>query len=135
MKKFLIMSFMACTALFADSKIEQVQARILTGAYFTQDSLTMPNIVIVDNKDCKYLADATYDLKQEKVGLKLTKQSCLINGNITENKIEGFVLENNSQEIGLDSVIYSNTDGKHYKDVTATLKSGRNIELNFKKVD
>lgn len=101
------------------TKGDRIKATLLNGYVNGMDSIPM---VLGDENNCRYVGEATYMMTPERVSVNVYKRSCIIDGQIIETDLKGFVTEELKYGISA-KVDYSNDK------IVATVNAGRNLEL------
>lgn len=148
MKKTLISSILAISAMFAQSQepvnIKQsvlnetlpnvksenimnvlftpIKAKLITGAFFNEDVRNVNTLLMVDNNDCKYLGEGVLSISTDRTYIKVNQKSCLINGNIVTKEVDGFVIDEKYVGVYTKPAFESSS-------FKATLNSGKDIEI------
>ncbi len=101
-----------------------VKATLLNGYINGMDPIPM---VFTDDNNCKYIGEAKYMMTPERVSVEINKRSCIIDGQITETDLKGFVTDE------LKYGISANVDYSNDK-ITATVNPGKNLEIYISEV-
>ena len=102
-----------------------IKATLLNGYVNGMDPITM---VFSDENNCKYLGNATYIMAPERVSVDVYKRSCIIDGQVIETDLRGFVTDELKYGISA-KVDYSNDK------IAATVDAGKNLEIFISKVN
>lgn len=102
-----------------------IKATLLNGYVNGMDPITM---VFSDENNCKYLGNATYIMAPERVSVDVYKRSCIIDGQVIETDLRGFVTDELRYGISA-KVDYSNDK------IAATVYAGKNLEIFISKVN
>ena len=102
-----------------------IKTTLLTGYVNGMDPITM---VFSDENNCKYLGNATYIMAPERVSVDVYKRSCIIDGQVIETDLRGFVTDELKYGISA-KVDYSNDK------IAATVDAGKNLEIFISKVN
>lgn len=101
-----------------------IKANLLNGYINGMDPIPM---IFNDENNCRFIGNATYMMSSERVGVDLYKRSCVIDGQIIETDLKGFVTDE------LKYGISANVDYSNDK-VAATVNAGKNLEIFITKV-
>lgn len=103
---------------------DRIKATLLNGYVNGMDPIPM---VFSDENNCRYVGEATYMMSPERVNVNVYKRSCIIDGQIIETDLKGFVTDELKYGISA-KVDYSNDK------IAATVDAGRNLEILITKV-
>lgn len=98
---------------------DQVKATLLNGYVNGMDPIPM---VFSDENNCRYVGEATYMMSPERVNVNVYKRSCIIDGQVIETDLRGFVTDELKYGISA-KVDYSNDK------IAATVEAGKNLEI------
>lgn len=103
---------------------DRIKATLLNGYINGMDPIPM---VFSDEKDCRYIGNASYIMAPERVSVDVYKRSCIIDGQVIETDLKGFVTDELKYGISA-KVDYSNDK------IAATVDAGKNLEILITKV-
>lgn len=98
---------------------DRIKATLLNGYINGMDPIPM---VFSDENDCRYIGNASYIMAPERVRVDVYKRSCIIDGQVIETDLKGFVTDELKYGISA-KVDYSNDK------IVATVDAGKNLEI------
>lgn len=104
---------------------DRIKATLLNGYVNGMDPIPM---VFSDENDCRYIGNASYIMAPERVSVDVYKKSCIIDGQVIETDLKGFVTDELKYGISA-KVDYSNDK------IIATVDAGKNLEIYISKVN
>ena len=110
-----------------------IKTTLLTGYVNGMDPITM---VFSDDNNCKYLGNATYIMVSEKVSVDVYKRSCIIDGQVIQTDLKGFVTEELKYGISADVKLKTKVFSTNYNDnIVATVDAGKSLDIYISKVN